>query len=182
RKGIIDRPVFFLFSIQNRILNKPFIHIKHFGLGLSMYTMGTIPARSDKGLKFYLSPSDPGVLDLADWWRLHDYQLCYWYCLEIERRAALYKNIFRQKGARVTETTLEGLKTFAGLTNCFSELDLKLKFPAFLTKFRFLKNTGVKVNESKETKKNVILPDNIDALEKEVIEMSDSDEMLIYSG
>ena len=139
--------------------------------------MGTIPGRSDKGLTFYLSPADPKVLDLADWQRMHDYQLCYWYCLEIERRAVVYKKIFGQKGARVTETTLEGLKTFSGLTTCFSELDLKLKFPAFLTKFRFLRNTGVKVNESKETKKDIMLPDNINGLEKEVIEMVGCNEL-----
>ncbi len=140
-------------------------------VALSMYRMGTIPARTDKGLKFYLSPSDPGVLNLADWQRLHDYQLCYWYCLEIERRAELYKKVFGQKGARVTETTLEGLKTFVGLTNCFSDLNLKMKFPAWLTRLRFLRSIGVKVNESKETKKDVRFPDNINELESQVDEM-----------
>ncbi len=147
----------------------------HRDVALSMYRMGTVPARSDKGLKFYLSPSDPGVLHLPDWQHLHDYQLCYWYCLEIERRAGVYKKLFGEKGARVTETTLGGLKSFIGLTHCFSDLDLQLKFPAWLTRLRFVKNTGVKVNESGETKKDIALPEDISALEQEVISRTDTE-------
>lgn len=138
-------------------------------VALSMYKMGTIPGRSDKGLKFYLSPSDSGVIRVSDWKSLKDYQLCYWYCLEIERRASHYRKFFFEQGARVTETTLSGLKSFAGLKNCFSELDLKMKRPAWLTKLRFLRSASVKVNESKETKKDVGIPGNIDKLERDVV-------------
>ena len=138
-------------------------------VALSMFKMGTIPGRSDKGLLFYLSPANPGVLEISNWDRLHDYQLCYWYCLEIERRARIYKELFNKKGARISETTLLDLKTFPGLTRCFSDLDLKLKFPGWLTRIRFLRNSGVKVNESKETKKDVTLPVNLSELEQEVV-------------
>ncbi len=146
-------------------------------VALSMFKMGTIPGRSDKGLSFYLSPDDPGVLELCEWQGLHDYQLCYWYCLEIERRAKLYKQIFTQKGARVTETSLAGLKTFSGLQKMLSELDLSLSFPVWLTRIRFSRSTRVKVNESKETKKDVVLPDNIDTLEKEIVQIIESYEL-----
>ena len=46
-----------------------------------------------------------------------------------------------------------------------------MKFPAWLTRLRFLRSIGVKVNESKETKKDVRFPDNINELESQVDEM-----------
>lgn len=146
-------------------------------VALSMFKMGTIPGRSDKGLLFYLSPADPEVLELSDWKSLHDYQLCYWYCLEIERRARLYKALFLQQGARIAETTLVDLKIFSGLTKCFSDLDLKLKFPFWLTRLRFLRSTGVKVNESKETKKDISIPGNLAEFEQEVVKRIDEQDL-----
>ncbi|MGB5686718.1 MAG: hypothetical protein WBM35_12950 [Candidatus Electrothrix sp.] len=145
-------------------------------VALSLLRMGTIPARSDKGLCFYLSPDDPGVLNISNWQQLTDYQLCYWYCLEIERRAGEYSEIFKKRGARVTETTLDSLKTFSGLMDCFVDLNLKMKFPTWLTRLRFLRSTGVKVNESKETKKDVMVPDNLDELESELVKMIRNEE------
>ncbi len=146
-------------------------------VALSMYKMGTIPGRSDKGLRFYLSPTDPGVLKLSDWQDLHDYQLCYWYCLEIERRARYYQKKFSQYGARIAETTLQELKTFSGLKKCISDLDLELKFPAWLTRLRFFKSADVKVNESKETKREVTAPLELTELEQEVVNRIDNLEL-----
>jgi len=139
-------------------------------ISLSLYKMGTVPGRTSKALRFYLSPDDPNVLPLANWQQLHDYQLCYWYCLEIERRARYYKDLFISRGARVSETTLTGLKTGRGLKQLLQELDLSLKFPAWLMMLRFLRNSRFKVNESKITKKNVAVPDRLDELEQEVLQ------------
>ncbi len=139
-------------------------------VALSMLKMGTIPGRSDKGLRFYLSPADPGVFAPSNWHTLHDYQLCYWYCLEIERRAGNYKQLFKEAGARISETTLAGLKTFDGLTDCFTDLDLQVKYPGWLSRLRFLRSARVKVNESRETKKDIRIPNNIDDLEAALLE------------
>lgn len=146
-------------------------------VSLSMLKLGTIPGRSEKGLRFYLSPADPWVLDLEDWERLHDYQLCFWYCLEIERRAQYYSKLFNEHGAKIAETTLPELKTFDGLIKCYSKLGLEVKFPIWLTKLRFLRSTGVKVNESKENKKDVLVPEDIGGLEQEVIRRIDHQEL-----
>lgn len=140
-------------------------------VALSMFKMGTIPGKSDKGLRFYLSPDDPGVLKLPNWKSLHNYQLCYWYCLEIERRAKKYKEVFMKQGARIAETSLAGLKTFEGLSKMINDLDMVLSFPVWLTHLRFLRNTRVKVNESKETKKDIELPGHLENLESEVVGM-----------
>lgn len=142
-------------------------------VSLSMYAMGTIPGRSDKGLRFYLSPEDPGTLVLANWREMHDYQLCYWYCLEMERRAQRYKEIFTHSGLRVAETTLQGMTTLEGFEKMLDELDLTLKIPAWLTRKRFARNTRKKVNESRETKKQVAIPQNLDELEEKVVDSLD---------
>jgi len=146
-------------------------------VSLSMYKMGTIPGRTRKGLMFYLSPEDPNVLRLNDWQSLNDYQLCYWYCLEIERRAVAYKKIFGSQRARIAETTLEGLKTLHGLEKMKRDLDLRFLFPAWLTRMRFLRKTRVKVNESKETKKDMGRLKNIEALESDVFERIGSEQL-----
>ncbi len=140
-------------------------------VSLSMYKMGTIPGRTEKGLMFYLSPEDTDVLRLRNWQSLHDYQLCYWYCLEIERRAKKYKQIFRDRGARIAETTLQGLKTIEGFEQLLLDLDLTLKFPPWLTLKRFMRKTRVKVNESKEKKRYVHIPDCLEEFEQQVLDI-----------
>jgi hypothetical protein len=57
----------------------------------SLYRLGTIPGRTEKGRAFLLEPDDPHTLFVSDWESLTDYQLCFWYCLEIERRQKLYQ-------------------------------------------------------------------------------------------
>lgn len=140
-------------------------------ISLSLLKMGTIPGRTEKAMRFYLQPSDSGVLSLYGWERLSDYQLCFWYCLEIERRAQEYTAHFRSKGARVAETTLTGLKTSQGLDDLLNDLDLRLKFPAFFYRLRFLRNSKFKVNESLITKKEVKVPENLDEQEAQVKEL-----------
>ncbi len=146
-------------------------------VAVSLYTMGTIPGRGPKALRFYLSPADPGVISLANWETLHDYQLCYWYCLEIERRARKYKKMFEGHGGRIVATTLAGLKTAQGLRRTLTALDLSLKFPAWLTMLRFLRNSRFKVNESKVTKKNVTVPEHLSELEHDVLGRVDGGEL-----
>lgn len=139
-------------------------------ISLSLLKMGTIPGRDAKALRFYLQPDDPGVLPLPGWQEMSDYQLCYWYCQEIERRAQEYTRLFRERGARVVETTLAGLKTVEGLETLMRGLDLKLKFPAPLHRFRFRRNSRFKVNESRITKKKVDISGDLNEQETEVRE------------
>jgi len=147
-------------------------------VSLSLYRMGTIPGRTEKAFRFYLSPDDPDVLYLDNWPELHDYQLCYWYCLEMERRAKKYSQMFREHGARIAETTLQGLRTIEGLEQLMLDLELTLKWPVWLTQKRFYRNTGVKVNESKETKRDRGLPDSADELEAGVLERLDCSQLV----
>jgi hypothetical protein len=56
----------------------------------SLFERNTIPARTSSGYLYLLDPRDPNVMPLSGWNRMTDYQLCFWYALEIERRQLRY--------------------------------------------------------------------------------------------
>ncbi len=140
----------------------------HRQVAISLYKMGTIPGRTRKALQFYLSPEDPNVLPLRNWRSLHDYQLCFWYCLEIERRAEKYESLYRQLNATVVRTKLDEIKTTRGFLKMLGGLNLQK--PGWFTLLRHKRNSRFRINESSVTKKKVALPDNLEAMEDEVME------------
>jgi hypothetical protein len=91
----------------------------------SLFERNTIPARSDMGLKYLLSPEDPGVMPLPGWSGMTDYQLCFWYALEIERRQIRYSEFAR----RLTITTVEVLQRDLGNPQIFKHMLNGLDLP-----------------------------------------------------
>jgi hypothetical protein len=81
----------------------------HRPVALSLYRLHMIPARTPQGRRYLLQPDDPGVLSLRGWEGLHDYQLCYWYCLEMARRAEHYAAVFEKQGGAVARLSLADL-------------------------------------------------------------------------
>ncbi len=58
----------------------------------SMYLLNDIPGRTKTGCRYYLLPDDPdNLVGVVNWKKLSDYQLCYWYCLEIYYRGLKFK-------------------------------------------------------------------------------------------
>lgn len=87
-------------------------------VAVSLWRLGTIPGRSYAGVKYYLSPWDPRVrrpLIGARPEQLDDYQLCYWYCLEIAARAEEYARLAPQSGVRFVAIDLASLLTTEGV-------------------------------------------------------------------
>lgn len=142
----------------------------HRAVASSMYRGGTIPGRSDKGLRFYLSPDDPGVLNLPGWQKIYDYQLCYWYCLEIERRARVYREMYKNKGWYWSETSLPHITSIKGMHQVVTELDLPKMSP--FSWLRYMNNRRRRVNPTSKEKQQIVLPDNLDMLEQEVMELT----------
>jgi hypothetical protein len=64
----------------------------------SLVERNTIPTRTPYGCLYLLDPRDPGVMPLPGWERMTDYQLCFWYALEIERRQLRYAGFAAQLG------------------------------------------------------------------------------------
>ena len=78
-------------------------------IALSLLERNTIPGRTSTGTDYLVCPSDPNTLPLLLWEGLTDYQLCFWYALEIERRQHRYGDYMQQLGGKVCDVTANEL-------------------------------------------------------------------------
>ena len=128
------------------------LHRDYRKVALSMLSLATTPARTVRGAKWYLSPADDSCYTtLPGWQDLHDYQLCYWYCLEIDARKHLYAQLVRDCGGLAIDCELESLNTAEG----FEKLRTELNLPAVGLKGRVLQflqhNRPVNTKSRKKT-------------------------------
>jgi hypothetical protein len=75
----------------------------------SFRAIGCIPERTEAGRLVCVGPTDPGVLPVADWTSMSDYQLCYWYALEMERRQHAYRELFARAAIPYHEIAMADL-------------------------------------------------------------------------
>lgn len=143
------------------ILTRP-----HRQVARSLYQVAAIPGRTERALTWYLSPEDPQVVAPANWQSLTDYQLCYWYCLEIERRSELYASMFSQRGARVARTSIDDIKSVQGFRRLID--DLMLVKPSIHGWIKYLRNRNRRINIKAGEKQEREIPDNADEQEMEV--------------
>lgn len=164
-KGFIE-PLLDLDIIPDLILlNRP-----HRRIALSFCRFGSIPGRTAQGLKYLLSPTDPDVLLLPDWQNLDDYQLCYWYCLEIARRSHTYDNLFTGLGARVVRVSLDELITVSGFEKLL--LGLNLQKPDGPKWAEYLEMKKNRINVRSHLNRPARIPDDLDSAEKEVLDLT----------
>lgn len=90
----------------------------------SYLQLGAIPGRTRLGLIYLSSPTDPTALRVLDWKKLTDYQLCYWYTLEMDRRHALYSQLFRGTGSKHSYLLFDEMVNGDVLRKLCNELDL----------------------------------------------------------
>lgn len=92
----------------------------------SLWQLESIPGRSLRGVRYYLSPWDANHLpvdaELARGW--NDYQLCFWYCLEIEARARVLRERLEPRGVRFHEVELGAIRSVDGIQELGSRLEL----------------------------------------------------------
>lgn len=91
-KGFVEPLLELPLDLKFLILTRPADEV-----AASFLAIDCIPGRSGSGRLVCVSPSDPGVLPVAGPGELSDYQLCYWYALEMERRQAHYAAMFRAR-------------------------------------------------------------------------------------
>jgi len=136
-------------------------------VAVSMMQLDTIPGRSERGLKWYLSPDDPSnTTRLSDWTELSEYQLCYWYCLEIERRMEIYANLVEENGGTCASCTVEQVSTWRGLYDLLTALNLPL--PSGKGLLRLIKNKHKRINSQSKYKKPLNLDVHYQEAEAEV--------------
>lgn len=137
-------------------------------VSLSLLKLNTIPGKTSEGLKWYLSPSDKyNLTRLPNWENYSDYQLCYWYCLEIEERKKTYKSIITKKGGQVIQININDLSKLYKFNKFRKEFNLpNFSFFGFL---KYVKNSNKKLNKKKGNKIQITLDyNNLEILEQEV--------------
>ncbi len=73
-------------------------------VALSMWRLGETPGRTGLGLRYRLSPDDPGMLlSVEDYSAWSDYKLCLWHYWEVQLRIQKYTPMLTKAGARVVE-------------------------------------------------------------------------------
>jgi hypothetical protein len=97
----------------------------HREVALSMWRRDAWPGRTISGSRFHNNPGQvSALLPIADWSTLSDYQVCYWFALEMEERSQRFSAMFKRQGAVVVETTLDELVTQEGFYRILQELGL----------------------------------------------------------
>jgi len=135
-------------------------------IALSLLERNTIPGRTSTGTDYLVCPSDPNTLPLLLWEGLTDYQLCFWYALEIERRQHRYGDYMQQLGRKVCDVTANELHApdeFLRMAKIFS-----LAIPdrdALLRQHREIASTDY--NKTPEVREQTF---DLDAAEQEVWE------------
>ena len=107
-------------------------------IALSFLNLRDVPGRSEDGLRFLLAPWDPTCMThLKDWQNLTDYQLQYWYCLEIEERKKRYREMIMACGGKCFRTSIQQIQSVAGILAARKALDLRpLTVRGWLAYFR----------------------------------------------
>jgi hypothetical protein len=93
-------------------------------IAFSLLERRTVPGRTSLGKTWLLHPEDPNTLAIQDPDSLTDYQMCFWYAKEIERRQKEYAIDFAQAGAIVVETSASALGELKEWIRVLSELNL----------------------------------------------------------
>jgi len=138
----------------------------HRAVASSLHRLGCIPSRNTLGREWLLGPDDKGVLKLGNWTELNDYQLCYWYCLEIERRQVEVEKKINSLGGRVVRTSLNEIRTALGMLDLINRLDL-IK-PSIYTRIKWSITSYKRVNTKKWATLKRIPNEILDQQEEEV--------------
>jgi hypothetical protein len=141
----------------------------------SLWRLGWIPSRTLRGTKHFLSPSDPSHLPVRELstWTPSDWQLCYWSCLEIERRAEALRARLEPRGVRVVRVELADLATEDGIHALGRALELREL--GFVGRTRARRLAGSRVNARDAHKRaDELEPARLEAWEAEVRERTSS--------
>lgn len=85
-----------------------------------------VPARSTYGIRDLLDPRDLNVIPFPNWEITSNYQLCFWYALEMERRQLFYTDMAQKIGLPVVDITNTELNDWDKFSNLLRTFDLPI--------------------------------------------------------
>lgn len=138
-------------------------------IALSLFRLDLTPERTRNGKEWYMGPAaSSAILKVESFASWTDYQLCYWYALEIDARKVLLGNIVAARGGRVHRTSIEKISTPRGVLALVKGLDLPrpglIQLKDFLWLLRRRTNT-----QGSETWQTPFSVSDLSTLEEEVI-------------
>jgi hypothetical protein len=137
----------------------------------SLLRIGCVPSRSESGIKYLLSPTDQVHLKISRWEHFSDYQLCYWYAMEMLARSRHYSDLATQKGNPVFKTSIVELRKYSHWRKMLSHLGLPN--PTLLGKIKYLRRHRRVINKKQNHSLTKELPETseiYDDWESEVAE------------
>jgi len=84
----------------------------------SFFLRNAIPGRTTNGIQHLLDPRDLNVTPMIGWEKASNYQLCFWYALEMERRYLHYAAMAKEFGLATFDATSDELNDYG----CFVRL------------------------------------------------------------
>ena len=94
-------------------------------VALSIMRLETTPERTHGGREWYIGPSAASaILKVKEWDNWNNYQLCYWYAMEVEARKATLGNWVESRGGRVCRIDIDELGKWKGIQRLIGELEL----------------------------------------------------------
>jgi len=91
---------------------------------LSLLRKNSVPGRTRVGRRYVISPSDNPYLPIADAKSLSNFQLCYWYVLEMHLRDDLYRQVCQALGVSFFRLEVEDLNNPEKLKSMARDLNL----------------------------------------------------------
>jgi hypothetical protein len=94
-------------------------------VALSILRLETTPERTHGGREWYIGPSAASaILKIKDWENWNNYQLCYWYAMEVEARKATLGRWVESRGGRICRIDITDLRKWKGIQRLIGELEL----------------------------------------------------------
>jgi hypothetical protein len=128
----------------------------------SLLERSTVPARTPHGTLYLLDPRDPNVMPLPGWERMTDYQLCFWYALEIERRQLKYADF----AARLGLPTFEVRQADLSKPEVFGYMLQTLGLP--IHNVAISDHSAISAERHNRNPRTLVKPDTLEAQEADV--------------
>lgn len=91
---------------------------------LSLLSKSAIPSRTKEGRQYLIAPDDEVYVKLDKFDELSDYQLCYWYCMEIAHRQMIYLKVAEEYGLKICEIETGELSDPKKISDLLGQLQL----------------------------------------------------------
>ena len=140
------------------------IQRNHRDVALSYWRRGSIPVRTMMGNRYLLHPEVAEFHPPARWWSFSDYQLCYWYVLEMASRTIANIDRLHEAGATVHLLRYDELAQRESVLGCLNGMGLEPGSAALDAIF------GQRYNATPAGVVNLMPPGDIDEQEQGVVE------------